>query len=147
MSEIELPHLFAPEGGWRVRILDLSGGTQDNVVEDIAGFPTLMQANEFARRYVRDSIERCRAPGAAPEAVIDLWRAFGEDAHAIEAGDSAWSSEAELYAFAERHATAEERNWRALDPRGDLAGAANDDDDMPNDLDFDDIDDDDEDYA
>ena len=46
--------LFAPEGGWRVRILDLSGGAQDNVVEEIGGFPTLMQANAFARRYVRE---------------------------------------------------------------------------------------------
>jgi hypothetical protein len=41
--------LFAPEGGWCVRILDLSGGAQDNVVEEIGGFPTLMQANAFAR--------------------------------------------------------------------------------------------------
>ena len=29
-------------------------------------FPTLMQANEFARRYVRDSIEHCRVPGMSP---------------------------------------------------------------------------------
>jgi len=148
MSEIEVPNLFAPEGGWRVRILDLSGGAEDNVVEDIPGFPTLMQANEFARRYVRDSIERCRAPGASPASVIDLWRTFGEDAHAVDAGDDTWRSEAELFTFAERRASREERNWRALDPRGDLAAAANDDDAAPDDLDFDDIDDDeDEDYA
>ena len=48
--------LFAPDGGWRVRILDLSGGAQDNIVEEIGGFETLMQANAFARRYVRDSV-------------------------------------------------------------------------------------------
>ena len=46
--------LFAPPGGWRVRILDLSGGAQDNIVEEIDGFATLMQANAFARRYVRE---------------------------------------------------------------------------------------------
>ena len=30
--------LFAPEGGWRVRILDLSGGAADNIVEEVSGF-------------------------------------------------------------------------------------------------------------
>jgi len=45
-----LNDLFAPQGGWRVRILDLSGASADNVVEEIAGFPTLMRANAFARR-------------------------------------------------------------------------------------------------
>ena len=49
--------LFAPDGGWVVRILDLSGGAEDNIVEDIAGFPTLMHANAFARRYVRQPAE------------------------------------------------------------------------------------------
>ena len=48
--------LFAPEGGWRVRILDLSATADDRVVEEIGGFPTLMHANAFARRYVRDSV-------------------------------------------------------------------------------------------
>jgi hypothetical protein len=65
--------LFAPPGGWRVRIIDLSGGAEDNIVEEIKGFPTLMQANAFARRYVRDSVELCRAPGAAARDVLDAW--------------------------------------------------------------------------
>jgi hypothetical protein len=30
--------LFAPDGGWSVRILDLSGGAQDNIVEVVGGF-------------------------------------------------------------------------------------------------------------
>ncbi|MFC7552278.1 hypothetical protein ACFQU7_08475 [Pseudoroseomonas wenyumeiae] len=54
--------LFSPEGGFAVRIRDLSGGNGAEPVETIRGFPTLVQANAFARRYVRDSIERCRAP-------------------------------------------------------------------------------------
>jgi hypothetical protein len=119
MSEFELPELFAPEGGWRVRILDLSGGAEDNIVEEIKGFPTLMQANAFARRYVRDSVELCRTPGATGKAVLDVWFAFGEDAHAIDAGDDTWRSASELAAFAERPAAAEDRDWRALDPRSD----------------------------
>ena len=119
MSELHIPELFAPAGGWRVRILDLSGGAEDNIVEEIKGFPTLMQANAFARRYVRDSVELCRATGATGKAVLDVWFAFGEDAHAIDAGDDTWRSATELADFADRVASAEDRDWRALDPRGD----------------------------
>jgi hypothetical protein len=113
------PDLFAPEGGWRVRILDLSGGAEDNVVEEVRGFPTLMQANAFARRYVRDSVERCRAAGMSAREVLDAWFAFGEDAEVLDAGEGAWRSGAELADFADRPAGEEDRDWRALDPRLD----------------------------
>ena len=109
--------LFAPVGGWRVRILDLSGGASDSVVEEVAGFPTLMQANAFARRYVRDSVERCRASATSSREVLDAWFAFGEDAEVVEAGDLGWRSGSELADFADTPAGAEERDWRALDPR------------------------------
>src|ERR1019366_1129818 len=109
--------LFAPEGGWRVRILDLSGGAEANIVEEIGGFPTLMHANAFARRYVRDSVERCRAPGMDTKQVLEAWFAFGEDAEVIDAGDGCWRSATELGDFVDRQATAEERDWRSLDPR------------------------------
>lgn len=109
--------LFAPEGGWRVRILDLSGASTDNVVEEIGGFSTLMQANGFARRYVRDSVERCRVAGMSAKEVLDVWFAYGEDAEVIEAGEGGWRSAAELGDFINQPASAEERDWRALDPR------------------------------
>jgi hypothetical protein len=127
LSEIHIPELFAPAGGWRVRILDLSGGAEDNIVEEVKGFQTLMQANEFARRYVRDSVELCRAGGARGKAVLDVWFAFGEDAHAIDAGDDTWRSASELAFFADNPSGAEERDWRALDPRED-EGDADDED-------------------
>lgn len=111
--------LFAPDGGWRVRILDLSGGAQDNVVEEIGGFPTLMQANAFARRYVRDSVELCRAPGLTTKEVLEAWFAFGEDAEVVGAGEAGWRSATELGDFVDTQAGAEERDWRALDPRRD----------------------------
>ncbi len=111
--------LFAPEGGWRVRILDLSGGAEGGIVEDIAGFPTLMQANAFARRYVRDSVERCRAAGMSAREVLDAWFAYGEDAEVQDAAEGAWRSGTELSDFADRPANAEDRDWRALDPRLD----------------------------
>ena len=111
--------LFAPPGGWRVRILDLSGASDDKLVEEIAGFPTLMQANAFARAYVRDSLERCRGPGLAARQVLDAWFAFGEDAEVADNPQGAWRSGTELKEFAERPSSEEERDWRALDPRTD----------------------------
>ena len=111
--------IFAPDGGWRVRILDLSGASADNIVEEVPGFPTLMQANAFARRYVRDSVELCRAPGLSAREVLEAWFAFGENAEVVDAGESGWHSGTELSDFADRPANAEDRNWRALDPRRD----------------------------
>lgn len=102
-----------------MRILDLSGGAENNIVEEIAGFPTLMQANAFARAYVRDSVERCRVPGMASREVLDTWFAYGEDAEVVEAGENGWRSGAELADFVDHPAGAEERDWRALDPRRD----------------------------
>jgi hypothetical protein len=88
-------------------------------VEEVGGFRTLMQANAFARRYVRDSVERCRTGGASAREVLDMWFAYGEDAEVLEAGDGGWRSGTELSDFAARPASAEERDWRSLDPRRD----------------------------
>ncbi|MCG7361183.1 hypothetical protein MHZ93_07945 [Roseomonas sp. ACRSG] len=110
--------LFSPEGGFAVRIRDLSGGNGSEPVETIRGFPTLVQANAFARRYVRDSIERCRAPGMSVEEVLAAWFAFGEDAEVVGKDSAAWNSGAEIRDFAAKRVTdSEERNWRVLDPR------------------------------
>ncbi len=120
--------LFAPEGGWRVRILDMSGGAEDNITEEIKGFETLMQANEFARRYVRDSMELCRAPRMKPREVLDAWFAFGEDAVVVDAGEQGWTSAASLADFSEQPAREEDRDWRALDPRSDEPDDEDDED-------------------
>jgi hypothetical protein len=111
--------LFAPDDGWRVRILDLSGGAQDNITEEIGGFDTLMHANAFARRYVRDSVERCRVPGMSAKDVLEAWFAFGEDAVVIDAGEGGWKSATELGDFVDNLASQEDRDWRSLDPRRD----------------------------
>lgn len=110
----------------KVRIIDLSADSDDNVVEEVGPFATIADANLFARRYVRDSVERCRAPGMEAKAVLDAWFAFGEDATVPDAGEQAWTSAAELSDFAARKAKALDRNWRALDPR--LKGAPEEDD-------------------
>ena len=118
--------LFAPDGGWRVRILDLSGGAQNNITEEIGGFATLMHANEFARRYVRDSVEHARGPGMTAKEVLETWFAFGEDAEVVDAGESAWHSATELGDFVDNPAGTEDRDWRALDPRRDDADSESD---------------------
>lgn len=109
--------IFAPEGGFVVRILDLSGASEDNVVEEIKGFPTMMHANAFARAYVRDSVERCRVPGTATREVLASWFAFGEDAEVVDSDDQGWRSANELDDFAAHPASEIERDWRVLDPR------------------------------
>ncbi len=97
-----------------VRILDLSGGAEDGIVEEIAGFIDTDHANAFARAYVRDSIETCREAGGD---VLSVWNEFGEDAEVRGAADDAWSSTGELAYFAEIPAEPDERDWRSLDPR------------------------------
>ena len=109
--------LSAPSG-LAVRILDLSGANGSDPVEVVRGFLSVTHANAFARRYVRDSLERCRTRGMAADAVLEAWFAYGEDAEVVGAGAAAWKSATELHVFAEARPTeAEERNWRVLDPR------------------------------
>ena len=121
--------LFGPDGGWSVRIRDLSGGNGSEPVETIRGFGTLAHANAFARRYVRDSVERCRGPGATPEEVLEAWFAYGEDAEVAGAAGQGWSSAVHLRDFAATPVTdAEERNWRALDPRREVDEDGEEDD-------------------
>jgi hypothetical protein len=104
--------------GLAVRILDLSGANGPDPVEVVRGFGSIAHANAFARRYVRDSVDRCRTGGMGAEDVLEAWFAYGEDAEVAGAGDDGWKSGTELHAFAEAAAPdAEERNWRALDPR------------------------------
>ena len=77
-----------------------------------------MQANAFASRYVRDSVERCRAPRLEAREVLERWLAFGEDAEVLDAPESgAWRSATAVQGFAGTAAAAEDRDWRALDPR------------------------------
>lgn len=104
---------------WRVRILDLSSGgaEDDDSLEEVGGFHDLAHANAFARSYVRDSVERCRVPGASAKDVLSAWLAFGEDAVVVDAGDDGWHSANELNDFTATRATPMERDWRSLDPR------------------------------
>ncbi|MBL6453990.1 hypothetical protein JMJ55_01570 [Belnapia sp. T6] len=113
------PNPFLQQG-LAVRIMDLSGANGSDPVETVTGFRTLEHANAFARRYVRDSVERSRMAGMSADEVMASWFAFGEDAEVQGAGDQAWTSATELADFAARPVRdVEDRNWRALDPRRD----------------------------
>ena len=105
--------------GISVRILDLSGANGAEPVEEVRGFGSLGHANTFARRYVRDSIERLPRPRPRrPAKVLETWFAFGEDAEVTGAAEGAWSSKTELKDFSERPLReGEQRDWRAIDPR------------------------------
>jgi hypothetical protein len=120
VDPILIDQAFGRVDGLAVHIMDLSGANGADPLEVVRGFDTLMHANEFARRYVRDSVERCRAPGMDAAAVRDAWFAFGEDAAVVGAEADGWTSGAELAAFlATPAADPEARNWRILDPRRD----------------------------
>ncbi|GAP23945.1 hypothetical protein GLF_0827 [Gluconobacter frateurii NBRC 101659] len=122
---------------WNVRIIDLSGASEDDTVEVVKDFMDLMHANAYARAYVRDSIERCRVPGATSKEVLESWFAFGENAEVVDAGEDGWKSSTELEDFAGNPATDMERDWRAIDPRRLV-----DDDEIAGPPDIDDEDDD-----
>lgn len=111
---------FGTVSGLAVKIMDLSGANGSDPVEVVRGFDTIAHANAFARRYVRDSVDRCRTRGMDAAAVLEAWFAWGEDAEVAGAGDDAWKSATEIHDFAARRAAdAEDRNWRILDPRRD----------------------------
>ena len=77
----------------------------------IEGFPSLKLAHEFARRWVRDSLESMRAADITREELKHSWYTFGEDAGVI--GGHYFGSD-ELDFFLDNPASAEERNWKSV---------------------------------
>ena len=109
--------LAAPEG-LEVRIMDLSDPDSTEPAEVVRGFTSLAHANEFAKRYVRDSVERCRVPRASAADVTAAWFAFGEDAVVEGVPEGAWQSANDLPSFAAAPPRDREAlNWRIIDPR------------------------------
>ncbi len=81
---------------------------QDYVID---GFPTLELAIEFARRFVRSSLEDFRKPNQSKEELRKMWYMFGEEA-AVLGGDYYGSSEIDF--FIEHPATPEEQDWQSI---------------------------------
>jgi hypothetical protein len=97
--------------GYAVLIVDMSYDADQNVV--IEGFPTVQLANEFARRWVRDSVEELRAADQTNDELRRLWHLFGEDASVV-GGEPHYAGSHELDYFIGHPATGEERDWQAI---------------------------------
>ena len=97
--------------GYAVLIIDMSYDAEKDFV--IEGFPTVELANEFARRWVRDSVEELRGVNQTNEEVRRMWYAFGEDASVL-GGEPHYAGSHELDYFIEHPATGQERDWRAI---------------------------------
>jgi hypothetical protein len=86
----------------------------------VVGFPTFELAKEFARRRVRDSVEELRGAGRTKEELRRRWFTFGEDACVVQGGPH-YAGSHELDFFIEHPATAEERDWKAVEKLAGLA--------------------------
>jgi hypothetical protein len=96
---------------YSVLIIDMSYDDEKNFV--VKGFPTVQLANEFARRWVRDSVEELRELNQTKEDLRRLWHTFGQDASVL-GGEPHYAGSHELNYFIEHPATAEERDWQAI---------------------------------
>ena len=105
--------------GYSVLIIDMF---QYDPKEDyvIDGFPTFELAKEFARRWVRDSVEEQRKPGQSKEDLRMMWYTFGEDASVLE-GEPHYAGSHELDFFIEHPASAQERDWQAVRRLADIS--------------------------
>lgn len=79
----------------------------------IRGFPAQELAIEFARRWVRDSLEEQRTPDQTKEELRRLWYTFGEDASVL-GSDPHYAGSHELDYFIDHPATSEQRDWKAI---------------------------------
>lgn len=97
---------------YSVSIIEMARYQDGDGSYTISGFPTFEIAREFARRWVRDSIEELRRPALSPEELRRVWFLFGEDAVVI--GDEYFAGSQELDFFIINPATPEERDWKAV---------------------------------
>jgi hypothetical protein len=79
----------------------------------IGGFPSVELANEFARRWVRDSVEEQRGCARTKDEVRRMWHTFGEDASVL-GGSPHYAGSHELDFFIDHPATAAERDWKEI---------------------------------
>lgn len=104
--------------GCSVLIIDMSYDSEKDFV--VGGFPTAELANEFARRWVRDSVEALRAANQTREELRRMWHMFGEDASVL-GGDPHYAGSHELDYFIDHPATAAERDWQEIKRLAGLA--------------------------
>ncbi|HEX8096882.1 MAG TPA: hypothetical protein VF507_02545 [Pyrinomonadaceae bacterium] len=94
-----------------VLIIDMSYDKEKDFA--VRGFPTQELAQEFARRWVRDSVEELREDGQSRETLRRLWHMFGQDATVI-GDDPHYAGSHELGFFIDNPATYSERDWQGI---------------------------------
>jgi hypothetical protein len=101
------------DGPYSVIVIDMFHYDEEsNVV--VRGFPTLELAAEYARRRTRDSLEELRSAGQSHAELRNQWYTFGEDC--IVSGEGAeYRGAADIDFFIDHPATAEERDWMAIE--------------------------------
>ena len=77
----------------------------------IHGFSTKELAIEYARRWVRSTLEEQRKPNQSKEELRRMWFIFGEDAIVIDVG---YAGSSELDFFIDNQATSEECDWISI---------------------------------
>ncbi len=82
---------------------------EDYVIE---GFPTKELAVEFARRWVRESLEENRKKAKTAEEIRKMWRTFGENAVVIN-GNYRGSSELDFFIL-NPVTKKEQTDWKAI---------------------------------
>ena len=114
MSKTILLALLLAVNTHAVLVLDMKNDPESGFDLLVKGFPDADVAKDYARRRVRDSIEELRAPGKSAEELRKLWLLYGEDASVVGGG---YKASSELDAFLKRPASAQERDWRALETK------------------------------
>ena len=104
---------------FNVLIIDMYHYQDPDSEFTISGFLSFELAREFARRWVRDSLEDHRKPDQARKELRESWFMFGEDAVVI--GGDYYAGCGELDFFIDNTATAEERDWKAIKKQAGLA--------------------------
>ena len=92
-----------------------SGMDEDYTID---GFHTLELAQEFARRWTRDSLEEQRKPNQTREDLSAMWAMFGENAIVL-GGD--YNGRHELDFFIDHPATPEEQDWKAIEKKAGIS--------------------------
>jgi hypothetical protein len=77
----------------------------------IEGFPAVELATEFARRWVRNSLENQRKSKQTKEELRKLWYAFGEDAMVLGRD---YKGSSELDFFIDHPAKSREIDWQEI---------------------------------
>ncbi len=97
---------------YSVLIIDMSHYMDGESEYRIDGFPSFELAREFARRWVRDTVEDMREENQSGEELRERWFMWGEDALVL--GGASYAGSHDLDFFIAHPATAEERNWKAI---------------------------------